>query len=110
MANKKVENHALAETSIPLGELSKQKAILHDEYLSKSKELCSLKKENPEACERCHRSGSLHDFYKACAIHNTFVQEVDNFLRHWVVKADLPRMELTHSCSKTSIKILDTGY
>ena len=28
----------------PLGELSKQKAILRDEYLSKSKELCSLKK------------------------------------------------------------------
>ena len=29
--------------------------------------------------------------------------EVDNFLRHWNVKADLPRMELTHCCSKTSI-------
>ena len=28
----------------PLGELSKQKAILRDEYLSKSKELRSLKK------------------------------------------------------------------
>ena len=44
--------------------------------------------------------------------------EVDNFLRHWNVKADLPKMELTHCCSKTSIYAIfactiirsNTGY
>ena len=33
-----------AKSRFPLGELSRQKANLHDEYLSKSKELCALKK------------------------------------------------------------------
>ena len=46
----------------PIGELSKQKAILRDEYLSKSVELCSLKKrirrlqEKSDQVEECINS------------------------------------------------------
>ena len=109
----------LAETSISTRWIVKTEGYPSWWIFIKKGGTVFIKKENPEAPreERLGRkmyqlSWHNHNNY------NTFVQEVDNFLRHWNVKADLPRMELTHCCSKTSIYAIfactiirsNTGY
>ena len=44
-----------SKSRFPFGELSKQKANLRDEYLSKSKELCALKKKMKRLQEKSEK-------------------------------------------------------